>query len=131
MRCVQASLDEVLAFGLSDKGLELGGGEGVNETGFRYNEEEDLRSGECRKLIRLLHYTGLTLREGDMSSGLVLDEFNLDFTSPGLLVGFRLFIVVVVVGATLAGICICDEGIIPNGLRSIGVDVETLSLVGG
>lgn len=32
MRGIEAGLDEVLALGLGDEGLELGGGEGVDET---------------------------------------------------------------------------------------------------
>lgn len=42
---VEASLDEVLAFGLGHERLEFGGSEGVDEAGFGDDEEEDL--GAC------------------------------------------------------------------------------------
>jgi hypothetical protein len=39
---IETSLDKVLALGLGDKGLELGGGEGVDEAGLGDDEEQDL-----------------------------------------------------------------------------------------
>lgn len=47
-----------------------------------------------------------------MTSGLVLDEFNLDLSPSGLLVGFGLVIVVVVVLARLAGVGVVDEAVV-------------------
>jgi len=44
---VEAGLDEVLAFRLGDEGLELGGGEGVDEACFGDDEEENLGACEC------------------------------------------------------------------------------------
>lgn len=46
-------LDQVLALGLGDQRLELGGREGVDQTGLRDDEEEDLRAGQDRQLVRL------------------------------------------------------------------------------
>lgn len=47
-----------------------------------------------------------------MTSRLVLDEFNLDLSPSGLLVGFGLVIVVVVVLARLAGVGVVDEAVV-------------------
>ena len=46
-------LDEVLTLGLGDERLQLGGGEGVNETGLGDNEQQHLGAGEDGKLISL------------------------------------------------------------------------------
>ncbi len=54
---VEAGLDEVLSFGLGDEGLELCGGEGVDEPCLGDDEQEDLCSCECRELVRFLHNT--------------------------------------------------------------------------
>jgi hypothetical protein len=43
---IEASLDKVLALWLGDEGLELCGGESVDETSFGDDEEEDLGAGE-------------------------------------------------------------------------------------
>ena len=43
---VETSLDEVLALGLGDEGLEFCGGKGVDEAGLRDNEKEDLGASE-------------------------------------------------------------------------------------
>ena len=53
MRGVEAGLDEVLALGLGDEGLELRSGEGVDEAGLGDDEQEDLRAGEGGELVRL------------------------------------------------------------------------------
>ena len=53
MRSVCADLDEVLAFRLCDKRLELGCGEGVDETGFGDDEEEHLSACENRQFVSL------------------------------------------------------------------------------
>jgi hypothetical protein len=50
---VQAGLDEILAFGFGDEGLELGGGEGVDEAGLGDDEEEDLCAGEDGEFVGL------------------------------------------------------------------------------
>ena len=50
---VEAGLDEVLALGLGDEGLELRSGEGVDEAGLGDDEQEDLRAGEGGELVRL------------------------------------------------------------------------------
>jgi hypothetical protein len=46
-------LNEVLTLGLGDKRLELGGGEGIDETGLGDNEQQHLSAGEDGKLISL------------------------------------------------------------------------------
>lgn len=46
-------LDEVLALGLGHEGLKLGSGKGVDETGFRDDQEENLGSREDGKLVGL------------------------------------------------------------------------------
>ena len=62
-----------------------------------------------------------------MTSGLVLDEFNLDLSPSGLLVGFGLVLVVLVVLAVVARVGVVDEGIVVGGS---GVEVVTGALVG-
>ena len=46
-------LDEILAFRLSNEGLELRSGEGVDESSLGDNEEEDLGAGEDGQLVGL------------------------------------------------------------------------------
>ena len=46
-------LDEILAFGLGDERLELGCGEGVHETGFGDDEQQDLSAREDGELVCL------------------------------------------------------------------------------
>lgn len=43
---VQAGLDEILALGLGDEGLELGSRKRIHETGLGHDEQEDLSAGE-------------------------------------------------------------------------------------
>lgn len=50
---VETCLDEVLALGLGNERLELGGGEGVDETGLGHDKEENLGAGEGGELVRL------------------------------------------------------------------------------
>jgi hypothetical protein len=45
MRSIKASLDKILAFRLSDEGLELCGGESIYQTSFGHDEEQDLSAG--------------------------------------------------------------------------------------
>lgn len=86
MRSVEASLDEVLAFGLGDKGLQLCGSECVYQTCFRYNKEEDLSTSEGRQFIGLFHDACFPFGERYMTSRFVLNKFDLDLSSSGLLV---------------------------------------------
>ena len=53
MGCVETCLDEILALGLGDEGLELGSGEGIDETGLGDDKEEDLGASEGREFVRL------------------------------------------------------------------------------
>ena len=50
---VETRLDEVLALGLGDEGLELGSGECVHETGLGDDKEQHLGAGESGEFIRL------------------------------------------------------------------------------
>jgi hypothetical protein len=52
---IETSLDKVLALGLGDKGLELGGSEGVDQAGLGDDEEQDLCARKCRKFVCLQH----------------------------------------------------------------------------
>ena len=47
-------MNEVLALWLGDEGLELGGGEGVDETGLGNDEQKDLGAGEGGELVGLM-----------------------------------------------------------------------------
>ena len=58
-RRVEASLDQVLALRLRDERLQLGSGEGVDETGLADDEKQNLSSSECREFI-CLHYRSVT-----------------------------------------------------------------------
>ena len=53
MWSIETSLDEILALGLGDEGLELCGGEGVDEAGLRHDEKQDLCASEGGELIGL------------------------------------------------------------------------------
>lgn len=46
-------LNEVLALGLGDERLQLGGGEGIDETRLRDNQQEHLGAGENGQLVSL------------------------------------------------------------------------------
>jgi hypothetical protein len=50
----KAYLDQVLAFGLGDERLQLGGGEGIDQSGLGDDKEEHLGSGEDRQLVGLV-----------------------------------------------------------------------------
>ena len=43
---IQTSLNEVLPLWLGDEGLKLGGREGVNQSGFRNDEQQYLSSSQ-------------------------------------------------------------------------------------
>ena len=53
VRRVETRLDEVLALGLGDEWLKLGGSEGVDETSLRHDEQEYLCASQSRKFICL------------------------------------------------------------------------------
>lgn len=53
---MQTGLDQVLALGLCDERLELGGGEGVDKTSFRDHQQKDLGACESAQLVRLSVY---------------------------------------------------------------------------
>lgn len=48
MGSVETSLDKVFPLGLGNKGLELGGSEGVDEAGLGDDEEQDLCASKSR-----------------------------------------------------------------------------------
>jgi hypothetical protein len=54
MRCIQARLDEIFAFRLSDEWLELRCGESVHETCFGHDEEKDLSASKGGQLVCLM-----------------------------------------------------------------------------
>ena len=54
MRTPSSYLDEILAFGLSDEGLELRSGESVDESSLGDDEEEDLSASEDGQFVGLL-----------------------------------------------------------------------------
>jgi hypothetical protein len=49
----RAYLDQVLALGLGDQRLELGSGEGVDETSLGDDEQKDLGASEDRQFVGL------------------------------------------------------------------------------
>ena len=63
----------------------------------------------------LFHDAGFALGKGDVTSGLVLNEFDLDLAPAGLLVGLWLVFVVVIVCAGLASFMVLDKGIFRAG----------------
>ena len=111
------NLNKVLAFRLCDQRLELRGGESVYKTGLGDDEQQDL--GTCKHgqfigltarisdevwqqwmhahgtccCANLLHYTGLPFGEGDVTTRLVLDKLDVDFSS----LTTRLVIVIVII----------------------------------
>ena len=51
VRTPSSYLDEILAFGLSDEGLELRSGESVDESSLGDDEEEDLSASEDGQFV--------------------------------------------------------------------------------
>lgn len=47
------NLDQVLALGLGNKWLKLGGSEGVDKAGLRHDQQQDLGAGEDGQFIGL------------------------------------------------------------------------------
>jgi hypothetical protein len=112
---IEAGLDEILALGLGDEGLELGGGEGVYETRLWYDEEQDLGTGEGGELVCLFHNASFPFGERYMTSRLVLDKFNLDLSAPSLLVGLGLAVLLLIVLAgAVDGVVVVDEGVVAD-----------------
>lgn len=60
-------LNEVFAFGFGDERLQLGGGKGVDESGFGDHEEEDLGAGQDGKLVRLVAAPSISLGLGPVT----------------------------------------------------------------
>lgn len=57
-QCVDgAHLNKVLAFWLGDQRLELWGGEGVDQTGLRDDEQQDLGTGQDGQFVSLRRST--------------------------------------------------------------------------
>ena len=69
----------------------------------------------------------LALREGDVPPRLVLNEFNLDFSTTGLLIpGPTLFVIVLVlVAGTVDRIVVLDEGVVADGREAVVSGVGT------
>ena len=77
----------------------------------------------------LLHDTGLALGEGDVSPRLVLNKFNLDFPTTGLLILLSTFFLFVVVAATVDSIVVLDEGVVADGREAVVPGVGTRTLI--
>jgi hypothetical protein len=86
MRSIETCLDEILAFWLGDKRLELGSGKGVYEASLGDDEEQNLGASECRELVCLFHNASFPFGEGYMTSRFILDKLDLDLSSSRLLV---------------------------------------------
>lgn len=112
---VEACLNEVLALGLGDEGLELGGGEGVYKACLRDDEEQNLCTSEGRQLVCLFHNASFPFGERYMTSRFILDELNLDLPASCLLVGLGLVLFLVVVAGTVDGVMVVDEGVLNDG----------------
>lgn len=127
LRRVQASLDEILSLRLGYQRLELGGGKCVHKPSLRHDKQQNLSARQNRQLVCLLHYSGLALGEGDVTTRLVANELYLNFAT---LATSLLIIIIVVVRDTSAlaldatvfcraGIAIADVGIVEFGGRSL------------
>lgn len=55
-------LNEVLTLGFGDEWLELGGGEGIDQSRFGYHEQEDLGAREDGEFVRLIALPPVSLR---------------------------------------------------------------------
>jgi hypothetical protein len=117
---VEASLDEVLAFGLGDEGLELCSSEGVDETCFGDDEEEDLCACEGREFVCLFHDASFPFGERYMTSRFILNKFDLDLPSTSLLVRFGFVLLLIVVASTVYCVVVVDERVITYSRRSAG-----------
>jgi hypothetical protein len=115
MGSIEAGLDEIFAFWLGDKWLELGGGECVDKAGFGDDEQQDLGAGECGELVGLFHDACFPFGERYMTSRLILDEFDLYLSSPRLLVRLGFVFFIFLICAALVGGIIVDERVVPNG----------------
>jgi len=116
--CVETCLDQVLALGFGHQGLELGGGEGVDETSLRHDEQEDLSTSEDGQFVGLLHDTSLSLGEGDVTTRLVLDE--LDFNLSSLAAGLVVVVVIVVGGRGVGGALSLDASLFGRNAVVVG-----------
>jgi hypothetical protein len=118
MRGVETSLDEIFAFWLGDEGLELCGGESINETCLRDDEQQDLGTSQGGEFISLFHNACFPFGERYMTSRFVLNKFDLDLSSSGLLVGFGLLLIFIVVACAVCSIVIVDERVVADGGRA-------------
>ena len=57
-RRLKAYLDQILSLGLGDERLQLGRGEGVDQTGLGDDEQEDLGASEDGELVSLIAMVG-------------------------------------------------------------------------
>jgi len=113
--CIQACLDKVFAFWLSDEGLEFSCGEGVYKTCFRHDEQKNLGSSESGQLIGLFHNPSFPFGECDMTSRFILNKFDLDLSSSGFLL-LWLIVFVFVVPSALTSVMVVDERVFGDGL---------------
>jgi len=77
----------------------------------------------------LLHDTGLAFREGYVPPGLVLNKFDLDFPTAGLLILLSTVFFVLVIATAVDGIVVLDEGVVADGREAIVPGVGTRTLI--
>ena len=77
----------------------------------------------------LLHDASLALGEGDVSPRLILNEFDLDFPTAGLLVLLATFFFLFIVAAAVDGIVVLDEGVVADGREAVVPGVGTRTLI--
>lgn len=98
---IQTSLDQVLALGLGDERLQLGGREGIDKASLGDDQQENLGTRKNGQLVGLLHDTSLPLGEGNMATRLVLNELDLNLAA---LTAGLVIIIVVVLGTHAAAL---------------------------
>lgn len=64
-----------------------------------------------------------------MSPRLVLNKFNLDFPTTGLLILLSTFFLFIVVAAAVDGIVVLDEGVVADGREAVVSGVGTRTLI--
>lgn len=157
MMLVGSYLDQVLALGLGHQGLELGGGESVDETSLGDNKQKDLGASKDRQFVgliwslsvktklglrgstrrvacedrattNLLHDTSLSLGESDVTTRLVLDE--LDFNLSSLAARLVVVVVIVVGGRGVGGALSLDASLFGRNAVVVGRGRVAVSGIG-
>jgi len=79
---VEAGLNQLFAFSQGNHRLKFRSGERINVPRLRGDEDQGLRAGQRGKFVCLFHQTSLTPTERYLSPALVLDELDLNSSSP-------------------------------------------------